>query len=1722
MPGPGDDVCIDGPGALTITVRDTRTVDSIDLEETLAVAAGGELRLAGDGGVSGGGRVKDSGVFRKAGGAGTSVVSAHFDILGGVVDAQSGRLQLTGGGIGDGGHLQASAGSVLEIGPGLSMDLSGTYTGSGPGTVLITSILAGDPNDPPVLDFPEGVLQWAQGNLLGPIVNDGDLTLVGASEKQLYGVLTNNGVINHGGDGLLRIRGDDFFYPDFFLQNNGVYDLQSDADIEVDTHDASPQGPVIINVGTFRKSGGSGTSEVRGAAGNPENFGVANTGTVSVSAGTLAFRKTVEQLTAGKLTGGTWNVVAASTVALELPANVTTNEAQVTLAGNGAAFPSFESLSDNRGVFRLEDGADFATGNLKNSGEISVGAGSRLSVNGGLTMQPGGVLDFEVAGRPDTGLFGQVTASGQAMLDGMLRVSKDPAFTPVEGDFYELMTYAGTSGSFDATEGLAPDFQAVIEATRLLLFTGEPPDVADLEVTEVRGPATATAGETVVLEWEVRNAGTVPAQGPWHDGLTLSNIQTLPQGTEVVQATVAIGEQEVAQSLTLDPGETATFSAQVRVPGAIVGDDYKWTVEANRRHEVAEAATARDNNRHLSDEFVSVDVPELQLGGPALARQFAGEGEPHWFRFQAPAERDVEVSLDLAGSGGVSELYLGAGFMPDRFNFSVRHTPLGAPDVAATAPGNGAETWYVLAYPVSLTSLPQGFSVRADEPPVRLDSAWPGQFSNRGQATLELNGAQLGSDLTYRISGPGGARTATALVREDGSTVHATFDLTGLSPGVYSIQVSGQGGIVAELMNAFQVYGPLSADDRFSINLRTSVLRRGFPTPMWVFYTNVSDRDVKLPFISIQAVNRRSGAPVGELAAVRGGPGGPSITILAPPVLPGSDVLPVDAMGKARIYYTLPADFGFVDEVEFRVYVDTVSDPGFGELPLDWEYMSDTVRPPGVSDSAWEEFIAGERARYGETYSDLFGVLSEQMKDFMADGFMDILYAEGQWFFQFPDPPPGPSTLRVRPEDFEPLLEKFETGGAGNTAVRGVMPDGLGPSIAGPGEPPSGGDGQQDLHIVLVGNPTGGLFGAETDIMAWEQLFTKTFNLPGDSTLQMMTGDVKKSDVTQMLARAQAEADEDDLLVFVNAGHGICNRIRGGTPEGGSFVYKEGYLTSAELNTMLAGETPVFFVADTCHSGAVTGGVTAPNVTAAAAADYAQSVDDFRSLSRVLIPEIQANPHGDLAEAVRRAGEKNWQLSLENMQIEQGEQRVVDAKRGAAFLRPRGVDRSFPLDEAYKRGQELLKTDLAASSGYSRADWSFSRVRIVPMFAVLDDRGVGGIKAADVKTASGGPTRVVQEENKKAPDDTFVARSGSSLDPNEKVGPGGAGAAGYVLPGVPLPYAVFFENDPVLATLPAQTVVITDELDGDLDLDTFELGEIVIGNKVVEVPPGRYAYTATVDLSSEGIDMLVRIEAELDFTTRTVTWTFTSIDPDTGQPTEDPLAGFLPPNTDGRGEGHVSYMVEPLAGLPTGTEIRNDASIVFDFNPPIVTSETLNTIDATRPSSAVGGLPPQSDTSAITVSWAGDDAAPGSGLAHYDVLVSADGGLYGVWLDNTTETSAVFQGLSGHTYAFYSVAVDLAGNREEPPETADATTVAGGPPIVLGDVDCGGGVVSVDALFILRDVAGLPTAAACLDAAGDVNCDGSITAVDALNVLRFVAGLPVTKPPGCAGIGQPL
>ena len=93
----------------------------------------------------------------------------------------------------------------------------------------------------------------------------------------------------------------------------------------------------------------------------------------------------------------------------------------------------------------------------------------------------------------------------------------------------------------------------------------------------------------------------------------------------------------------------------------------------------------------------------------------------------------------------------------------------------------------------------------------------------------------------------------------------------------------------------------------------------------------------------------------------------------------------------------------------------------------------------------------------------------------------------------------------------------------------------------------------------------------------------------------------------------------------------------------------------------------------------------------------------------------------------------------------------------------------------------------------------------------------------------------------------------------------------------------------------------------------------------------------------------------------------------------------------------------------------------------------------------------------------------------------------------------------------------------ETPGPTDTPTPTGTPSskATQGDTDCDEDADSVDALFVLREVAGFEPSK-CIDE-GDVDCDEDRDSVDALGILRHVAALPpLVQQEPCADIGTQI
>jgi hypothetical protein len=127
---------------------------------------------------------------------------------------------------------------------------------------------------------------------------------------------------------------------------------------------------------------------------------------------------------------------------------------------------------------------------------------------------------------------------------------------------------------------------------------------------------------------------------------------------------------------------------------------------------------------------------------------------------------------------------------------------------------------------------------------------------------------------------------------------------------------------------------------------------------------------------------------------------------------------------------------------------------------------------------------------------------------------------------------------------------------------------------------------------------------------------------------------------------------------------------------------------------------------------------------------------------------------------------------------------------------------------------------------------------------------------------------------------------------------------------------------------------------------------------------------------------------------------------------------------------------------PSMPAIHTNLLHIFDYNSSGIYTLTYSNAapgDFTPPTSLVSALPAQTKQQ-FSITWSGQDNAGGSGLASFDIFVSENSGPFLPWLQRTTLRGAIYAGNLGSTYAFYSTATDVAGNKESAHGSPDAIT----------------------------------------------------------------------------------
>ncbi len=230
----------------------------------------------------------------------------------------------------------------------------------------------------------------------------------------------------------------------------------------------------------------------------------------------------------------------------------------------------------------------------------------------------------------------------------------------------------------------------------------------------------------------------------------------------------------------------------------------------------------------------------------------------------------------------------------------------------------------------------------------------------------------------------GSPHAASSVVLETFTQLTATFDLTGVPQGVYSVVASNPGGSTSELSARFTVTAKGGMGMLETHLILPAKMGRHFSSTIEVEYSNVGTAAIAAPLLVLESARPQdvplltldsslvvsgfwtSAAPVGY---------SPSVEILASGnqvpgwIEPGESVtVPVYYAGMQRPWNLAETNF------QFKLLSYTQKDQKLN----DWSTVESGLQPPGVSTQVWSAIFAGVQSEIGPTIGDYVTALDNE------------------------------------------------------------------------------------------------------------------------------------------------------------------------------------------------------------------------------------------------------------------------------------------------------------------------------------------------------------------------------------------------------------------------------------------------------------------------------------------------------------------------------------------------------------------------------------------------------------------------------------------------------------------------------------------------------------------------------------------------------------------------
>jgi hypothetical protein len=985
--------------------------------------------------------------------------------------------------------------------------------------------------------------------------------------------------------------------------------------------------------------------------------------------------------------------------------------------------------------------------------------------------------------------------------------------------------------------------------------------------------------------------------------------------------------------LTLAPGGEATLTKTFNLPPLWTGPFQPGAVIDTANQILETQPVGELNNTFLAPEPFFFDNPNLAPGEPL---QFDLARGPFVFDVNPGITDGKLITLQVQAASPAIIFFGPSPGVPDASNF----------DTMFRVPANQKLSVTPPAYPNAVMSVfvdgaPPAGSPFSIEPSViehgLLTDISTHLLGNSGPGTLTFDGGPFPDDAVPGLIAPDGRVFTPMGVRhtEKQNQIIATFDFTGAPTGMFDAFVTFPGGGRA-LLNDPLTIAPGGAG-QFGFNLSgPDVMRAGVPMPFTLDWSNTGIVDMPAQLITLDLPGS---------AHVTFQPDGKQVVdqfalLALTPYSTNFTTLPAQTSGHLDFWLTLDPGQGKVD---LPIQAVALTDPALN-TPLNLDAILADSKPASADPARWDGMSATLQISLGKTWSSALNTLA------LTANIDPAVY--------------GDPSAPISPERIDDYIAN------GASAVPNLIADKIAEAYPKPADPTKGDGIHQDFVIMVaiedysasfVGMetitlpdgaevPVSPIFnhnlpGTQRDATRWTDYFSNDLNIPASqiTVLRDRLGDTTDNlsldRIRQAWKDTAAKADADDKIKFVYSGHGSRN--------GGSMIMNtpyddadDQYVDGAKLKQMFAdfpmpGE--IYMVFDSCHSQTLGLDLNdVPRLKWNSAVSSDQTAVDGNATTDSFTDKLVA--------ALR---------DRKNDRDKDGRVTIDEAFRAAQQSYSAESNHTDPEDNRVPRsgGDSSVNQELHDDLGNAARNKSWT------------SRLIGAVQNAGSKLV-------------KTISNVF------SKDPNEKVGPNGYGAQHFV-PNSEMPFTIYFENDPKQANAAAQVVTVTDQLDPNLDWNSFQFGTVTFGKTTLTLVGTQTNASAQIYLPL--LDVTVSVTGSLDAKTGIVKWVFTTLDPFTK----------LPPNVaKPEGEGHVNYSIRPKGGTAHGTEIHNAAAIVFDQNEPITTNTTVHALDAKAPQFAAavinGGAAQRSDLRRIQITFT-EDTAVNFGLGDLQLVNVATG-----------------------------------------------------------------------------------------------------------------------------------